>query len=72
MGFQPLPRAKGRGPHLLLGPGCLQADAEGLGPFVSRGARQAVEAGVGVDAAVGFARGEADVGDHSALRGTLT
>lgn len=55
--------------HLLLGPGRLQADAEGLAPLVARGAGQAVEAGVGVDAAVRLAGREAHVRDHGALRG---
>lgn len=55
--------------HLLFGPGRLQPDTEGLAAFVARGARQAVEPRVGVDAAVRLARGEADICDHGTLRG---
>lgn len=54
--------------HLLLRPGRLQPNAEGLAPFVARRARQAVEPGLGVDAAVRLAGREADVGDQGALQ----
>lgn len=67
----PRPSSSARPPaaHLLLRPGRLQPDAEGLAPLVARRAGQAVEPGLGVDAAVRLAGREADVGDHGALRG---
>lgn len=49
--------------------GRLEANAIGLAAFVARWAWQAVEPGVGVDAARGLACGEANVCDHSTLWG---
>ena len=62
------PQASKTAAHLLLSPGRLQADTEGLVPLVARRAGQAVVAGLGVDTAVRLARCEAHVRDHGALR----
>lgn len=53
---------------LFVGLGCIHSHAKGLCALVSGRTGQAVEAWVGVDAAWGATRSEANIRDHVALQ----